>query len=503
MAKEQQKHSVRTLSIPIAEILDAEKKEFYDDLRESLRHAVRVANICVSNYVKQDDWTQEKCEIKSAYPSLGDNRVGCSSTVSAIDRNASRAYLQSRKRVILGHESLRTYRSVPWYIKSQNFTLDVSHNEFLALEFRLKDRRYRVRLANKGYEPLNKAARLAASLDNLCDSSVRINSRGVAELALSIRVKPRELKDLSGEMRVVSCTDSLLAILLEGSSTPFVINADCVKEWEEGSARKFQRLRQDRKSGANRRRIRAEMAKLSEKQTRRKKSLVHSITAQIIKKAVVKRVETILFDFTIKSFCKNFPWFDLAEKIRYKAGEFGIKVVDATEAILPPKVDDPHVYFAYSPVRDQIKIGFTQKADLQRIKSGRTWCPDAIYLAVQCTHPKKVKKLETSFHAMFQSALLYDKGVAGEEWFQKEPVLAWLYEMRLIGNAGNISEIRQVLDVPQGAVWVAVTDADSECSTQIGCSHKADNTNRDTLVLDQTALMVLNDDTCCNVCSSS
>ena len=77
---------------------------------------------------------------------------------------------------------------------------------------------------------------------------------------------------------------------------------------------------------------------------------------------------------------------------------------------------------------------------------------------------------------MFKEHRLTKQFGSKTEWFSAEPVLAWLREVEWLGNAGNLSQIAQVLDVSDDTLLGGHLKANSECqaqSTMAGCSHKA------------------------------
>ena len=213
------------------------------------------------------------------------------------------------------------------------------------------------------------------------DSKIWVNKKGVAVIGVSVKLPSVERK-LSGTLEVCTGRDTLILATKAQNERPFAITGDEVKKWISERGRRYYRLSQDRKSGKKREQIKAAQRRIGDKWRCRIDTYIHEITARIVEHAVRRKVKTIRFDGTIKSFAKVFPWFDLKTKLAYKCEDAGIEFVDATQTVSQPEVNKPHVYFAYSPVRKQVKIGKTTKEDLKRLKQGHTWCPDAIYLAI-------------------------------------------------------------------------------------------------------------------------
>lgn len=284
------------------------------------------------------------------------------------------------------------------------------------------------------------------------DSKIWMDRRGVAIIGVSCQVEARKQSGLSGTLVVASSMDSLIKMTSSRSDVPFVINADVCKQWQAWASRKMQRLRQDRKSGADRRRIQEQIDAVSRKNRDRFKTLCHEVASQVVKRAVQKSFAEIKIDFTIKSYVRSFPWFDLISMIKYKAEDAGINVTDSTQLVAEPDVDKPHVYFKFSPLTNRVKIGKTAQENGKR-HGAETDCPDEnlVILAVDNQPKAKLTAKEKHFHAFFAEYRV--SGVSGDgrkvvkEWFEAEPVIDWLRAVGWLGNAGNLSQVAQFVEV--------------------------------------------------------
>jgi len=145
---------------------------------------------------------------------------------------------------------------------------------------------------------------------------------------------------------------------------------------------------------------------------------------------------------TIKSFLPKFPYFELATKIRYKCEDAGIEFVDATQAVSQPDIDKPHVYFKYAPATGRVKIGLTGRKDGGRHKGDTDSSEELTILAVDNQPKTKLLQREKHYHSLFAEHRI--KG----EWFTGEPIIHWLRDAGWFGNAGNLSQIAQVLPLP-------------------------------------------------------
>lgn len=466
--------AIRTICIPVAEIIDGgTKQEFYADLRKTLDLSVRIANISATECIKQDDLTKDKPPKIYTYPAVKNIAAGASNAASSIARAVEKSYRQDRWQMIRGNRSLRSYRSQPWPLlcNKSSKTLNVEDcGEFLTARIKLLGGWWTVRLA--GGSAYRDHVRGLRNCIKICDSKVWVDRKHKAVLGIACDFSAVKGRQASGTMTVTSHREHLICGTFERLTTPFIVNADVVHQWQAESSRRYARLRQDRKSGANRRRIREEMNRISDKHQRRMKTLVHEVTARVVERALRRKVATIKLDLTIKSYSKSFPWFDFEAKLKYKCEMHGIDLLVATQAVEKPSIDKPHVYFKYSPATGRVKIGKTQRSDGGRHGSETDSAEELTILAIDNQPKTKLTKQEKHYHAMFQ-----EHRVKGE-WFDGEPVIEWLREAGWFGNAGNLSQIAQILDVSHDASGVGHLMPNSECPSDLfldGCSQKADN----------------------------
>lgn len=485
--------ATRTIAIPVAEVIDGgTKQEFYADVRKTLDLAVRMANTSATACLRQDDLELEKCSKLYTYPALANLSSGVTFAAATIARSVEKAYRQNRWQVKTARRSSQSFRSQPWPLlcnKSTNTLQLEACEEFITARIRLLGGWWTVRLAGgSSYRDQIRGMRIAIANNAVCDSKLWVDRKHKAILGIACDIPAATSSERSGTMVVASSRDSLLVATFARSDVPFVINADVCKRWQSEAGRRHQRLRQDRKSGANRRKIRDEMNAISEKQQRRMKTLCHEVTARIVEKASRMNVAEIQLDLTIKSYAASFPWFDLVEKLKYKCDDAGIAVVDITQMVSEPDIAKPHVYFKFAPLAQRVKIGMTGREDGGRHGSETDSSEELTILAIDNQPKTKLSAREKHFHAMFQ-----EHRVNGE-WFHSEPVIAWLREAQWIGNAGNHSQIAQVLDVSKDASLLASsmpTVSVLNHAIESECSQNADN-KRGYAESNQPALAVTN-----------
>lgn len=456
----------RTIKISIAEIIDGgSKSDFYRDLRSTLDVARNAANLAVTECLRQDvNHEAKKLEKLYTYPAVSQLFPGSCQIAANICRSVEKAYLADRWQILRGIRAVRSHKSVPWPLlhnKSSN-TIDLIDGESITARIKLLGGWWTVKLAGGSNNRTQiQGLKKAIQSNSYGDSKIWIDHKHKAILGVACRVPIIERRELAGSITVASGRDSLLIVTFDRSDIPFVVNCDEAKRWKAESNRRYQRLRQDRKSDANRKKIRDEINAIAVKQNNRMKTLCHEVASRVVNKAIRADVAEVKLDLTIKSYIDSFPWFDLAAKIKYKAESAGIRVVDAT--LVSDQQDDkqPHVYFKLSPVINRIKIGRTSRSDGGR-HGTETDAPEKLIILAVDNQPKnKLVSKEKHYHAMFA-----EYRVIGE-WFQSEPILAWLREVGWLGNAGNLSQIMQVAgDLNANREW---------CSDLIAehCSHNA------------------------------
>lgn len=455
---ENSKTSVRTISIPVAEVIEGgTKSEFYAAMRKSLDTSRRAANICMSRYAAIDTelWTGGKCPKLYEYKSIAGMFPGLAIVAASISRETSRKYFSDRTEMARGYRSLPVFRSWPFPLLTSAKMLVVSEGNGgeLTAKIRLLGSDWLVKLSGgSSYRDQIRGIRTAVASDAICDSKIWLDKSGKAIVGVACELPKRERTNLSGTLTVSSAIDSLLTIHSERSDVPFVITGDRIRSWVAERNRRYQRLRQDRKSGAVRRVVNEELAMISHKFSNRMRSAIHEISARVLQYAMRRRVAKVEIDFTVKSFVSQFPWFELAGMIKWKCEEHGIQVVNKTMGIEEPTFDKPHVYFAYSPETGRVKIGRTSgtgETKGSRIETlTSAGCPtELIVLAIDCVPKSKLTAREKHFHAMFREHVVdFKTGAVRKEWFAADPVIRYLREVGWLGNAGNRSQISQYLD---------------------------------------------------------
>lgn len=489
----------RTMCVPVAEIIEGgTKEEFYKEMREILKLTVKISNLAMSAAIKQDDPREEKVKIRT-YSEVAPDFPGISKVVSSICRDAEKKYCRLRRKIISGNISVPNQRLQPLPLLTEKekgvaTNLKVKdEGEWVSVTFRVPGKRWKVRLAGgSNYRRQISGIRTALAAGSVGDSRLWIDRKGKAIIGLACGFTSLE-RELSGKMHVASHIDHLLCATMPSSSVPFAINGDVCRRWVMEASRRQARLRQDKKFGVDRRKINKEMDSISAKYKSRMSSFCHEVSSCIVAKAVRSKVETIIVDFTVKSYIQRFTWYDLLSKIKYKAEEKGIKVKDITSEITEPDINGPHVYFILDPNANRVKIGKT-KGKSNRLKTYQTFSPDAVLLAIDSRSAEDISELERIYHSRFDAHRIVNRKQKGNEVFDAEPVVKWLREVKLLGNADNLSQIAQYLDVSDVTPRKGRLKADREGKEDSDSLRLSHNAGKDARITDknQSALAVEN-----------
>lgn len=491
---------IRTLRIPIHAIDNSKKNEFYNDLRYSINIAKSTYNRVMTRCSALDSEAYDafirgekipKLPKLYAYPHESYNFPGCAGECSSISRDAESVYKNYRWELIRGRKSLPIRRSSPWplLITTKNYKLckkckkknynkkecvcgeslqdinltfekrtgfDIIEKDdklFAKIKLATKDggsNWYEAELKNgSNYARLTNTIkkRLKDKPDCIRDSKIWIDKKNRAVVGISIDLPVREDKR-QGTLLVKTSRECFLTCIKEKTTIPFSLNCDQVLRWQYERKRKQQRLRQDKKYG-RKKYIDDKQRQVSQKYSDRLQTFCHEVSSQLIDYCNRNKIAKVELDTTVRSYIRDFPWFDLINKIKYKCEDNGIDFEETTLSIVPPDIDnEPHVYFllAVDPITnkslDKIKIGYTEQKKGKRQKDlSNMGGQDMVYIAAEYCAKSKLRKKEKEYHSYFS-----EYKISGE-WFHSEPVIKWMREVDCFGNTGNLSQLSQVIEV--------------------------------------------------------
>jgi hypothetical protein len=347
---------LRAITIPVAGPVDGEWKELREVLRDMWGQTTSLSNWLVSHYyaadVKRVPGMEKLLPMPQVYlyPQAREAFPGIPPTsVVAIDHAVARKYRSKRYDVIWrASESLPNYRyPTPFPVHNQSWKATCLDDGRPAVSVRIGDRRWTIRLRG-GHQFERQLAGFAGFVDG---SSIRgelalydqrshksdhrngvdgkdANGRETHSRLMCKMVGyfPRKkAREASGTLFVRTDSESLLVALNEKDDRLWVENCDHVRRWTAEHRRKLQRWSDDQKAEqrptANYQ-SRRDMA--ARKYRDRMDSLIHEVSAHLVGYARRRRFSVIRYDDTVKSYCGQFRWFALKEKIEYKCDEAGI-----------------------------------------------------------------------------------------------------------------------------------------------------------------------------------
>jgi len=132
--------------------------------------------------------------------------------------------------------------------------------------------------------------------------------------------------------------DSLLYGVLQDRETPWVLNADRVRDWSHQHRRWLQRMADDsnaetRKPKRRRKRLLAEYDRRAEKYRNRMKSFIQETASSVAGFCLRNKVTRVKYDDADKSYLEGFPWHDLKGRLAVKLDEAGIGFEIASDEV--------------------------------------------------------------------------------------------------------------------------------------------------------------------------
>lgn len=476
--------NTRTFCLPLHK---ADDPSFYKDLRESLKIARITYNRTLSHIFSLDNdaflqfATNQKIDNKKDFfKKIKDNKQlsiykseadlwasGTTQICASITRDATNKYWQHRFNIISGRSSLPTQRSVPFLILKNESKIWFEDNK-LFIELKLisngqtKKHKVELKSGSNFAIQINTLKKIWQNkeeyedkLDTIGDHKVWIDKNGKVIFGLSIKIDTSTPKNKSGVLKVFSSRNSLLTCTIDKTNIPFTFNCDHLKRWQNTRKRYQKRLAQDKKFGKyNRKYIEEKQRKLGIQYKNRLRDFCHKVSKEIIEKAKRLNVEKIELDTTIKSYIEQFTWFDLEQKIKYKCDDANIGFEKVTRDVIPPQIDEPHIYCVASIGIDgnpdgKVKIGQTKNAKERKKNLECAGGQKLIYIFGDKQSKTNLTKKEKEYHSLFDAYRL--KNTTSKEWFELAPIIEWTKEVGIYGNMDNMDELLQYFKEFEGS----------------------------------------------------
>jgi hypothetical protein len=326
---------LRAISLPIAEPLDSDWKGLRTKLRLMWRQTTQASNWIMTELWARDVRRRPGDEKMPAMPATylyPEMRVRFPDlppqTVASLEQAVTRKYRAKRYEVVWTcAASLPTYRyPVPFPVHNQSWSIS-EENERPVVTARIGDSKVRFRL-HGGY----RFKRQTAAVGKLISGAAIRGELALMEAGKDIVCKmmaylPREERtgERTGVLSVRSMPDSLLIALNSKQERLWTYNADHLVRWQREHKHTLQRLAQDQKFEQRPMPTFAQLRDtLVERQRDRMLTAVQQIAASLVAYAMRRRFATIRYDDTDHSFCEQFPWFMLRDRIATVCDEVGI-----------------------------------------------------------------------------------------------------------------------------------------------------------------------------------
>jgi hypothetical protein len=352
------RYYLRAVTMSVAEPLDATWPELRDALKSMWRATTRCSNWMMTQFYTRDvqrDDTMAKLppmpqlylypEARALFPALP------SQTVAALEQAHRQKYRAIRYNVLWTcSAALPTFRyPVPFPVHNQSWSAERDSNgERPAVSVRIGDRRFLLRLKGGNQVRRQIAAHDLIASGKAIAGELAIHQKGVGALRVKmVAWLPRtgDAKERHSTLTVKTGTDSLLAAVNAKDEKIWRYNGDHLRRWQAEHSRQLERWSEDAKyenrpvpNFAVRRRDAVR------KFRHRMDSATHEIAAQLAGYAERRHYEAVSYDDREKSYCEQFPWFELRRKLAEKLDEKGIRLEfasgEAAEENREPLADD-------------------------------------------------------------------------------------------------------------------------------------------------------------------
>lgn len=349
-----QRYVLRAITIPVVGPVDGEWADLRVELKEMWAQTTALSNWLTSHYYAADVKRVPGMEklppmpnvylypvAREAFPVVPSN------SVVAVDHAVSGKYRAKRFDVIWrSSESLPNYRyPTPYPVHNKGwraFYID----ERPAISVRIGDRRWMLRLRD-GHQFKRQLAAFAGFVDKtniqgeLALYPVRASKsdhrNGVDErdqngnkqrtrvMCKMVGYFPRKSKEKSGTLFVRTDSDALLVALNAQDQRLWVENCDQIKRWSAEHMEKLRRWSDDQKAEQRpTASFQSRRETATKKYRKRMDSLVHEVSAHLVKYAARRKFATVQYDDEERGYCQHFPWAAFADKIEYKCSGEGI-----------------------------------------------------------------------------------------------------------------------------------------------------------------------------------
>jgi hypothetical protein len=325
---------LRAITLPVASPLDCGWKELRETLHEMWAATTQASNWLLTELYARDVRRGGEVrmpampnlylypEVRERFPTLP------AATVAALAQKVKRNYRAVRYATIWTcAASLPTYRyPTPFPVANQTWSID-EEGTAPVVSVRIGDHRVRLRLKS--------GARYRRQLDSvskiISGEAVRgeltIYQRGNNIMCKLVAwlPRPKAQEHRSGVLTVRTSSRALIVAFNANDEKLWIYNGDQLPRWQAEHRAQLQRWAEDHKAEhrpvppfAERR------AHAVRKYHNRMATACHTIASLIVNYAIRRRFAAVHYDDSDRTYCEQFPWFELKLKVAQKCDAAGL-----------------------------------------------------------------------------------------------------------------------------------------------------------------------------------
>jgi hypothetical protein len=339
-------HLLRALTFAVAEPLSGSWKEFETDLKHMWLQATAASNWMITECYARDVRRNGEAKMPPMpriylYPEARAKFPGLPpQTIVSLEHAVQRQYRAKRYEVIWNCAA-----SLPSYRYPQPFP---QHNQMWSFEFNAQGQPVvSVRIGEKRWELRLKGgaryARQTAGLKKLAQRGELAIYKSHDGTILCKLVgwldRPAAARGMAGTLHVRTAADRLLVAVDEKDECIWSENCDHLKRWIAEHKGRLKRLAEDQKAEQRPEPSFAQRRTLAvQKQHRRVKSAIQEVAAHVANFAARRKFAAVVYDDSSRGFMgEEFPYFQLAERLRVNLDERGIEFEYRARALADEK----------------------------------------------------------------------------------------------------------------------------------------------------------------------
>lgn len=331
------RYVLRAISIPVVSPVNANWTELRTVLKEMWTATTGASNWIATQCLSRDTVRVPGGEAKMPpmvrlylYPELRQQFPALPpQSIVSLEHAITAKYRAQRYEIVwVGKRSLPSYRyPQPFPVHNQSWSPDIQHENPI-VTVRIRDRKWALRLkGGPRYRRQLAAYRSMVDGEAIC-CELALYEAGDDLMCKMVAWLPRHATpaDLSGVLCVHTSPESLLIALNDKGERVWSYHADQIKRWAAEHRRQLQRWAEDTK--AEQRPVPAFQSRrtqATEKYRHRMKTLCQQAAASTVAYAIRRKLKAIEYADYERSYCPDFPWAMLRERLADLADERGLE----------------------------------------------------------------------------------------------------------------------------------------------------------------------------------